>query len=260
MTTSQYLDRSARLSISLTFILPLLVCYEIGILLVGSGENGVALHLFKEPLLGLLGSDGMLAFNALVAALFLGAFAIADDECDGCDGWFDLYLGMIVESAAFAAGLGAAVLLIVGLCQDMAMLLPLHARTGTLIPPAAAASLAPKAAPLLLSIGAGVYEELFFRGILLTLLLVGTRSLLVGLMGERHLADASNAAALLAIVVSSLLFSLAHYIGPAGDVFQWSTFTFRYFCGVLLALIFLFRGLGIAVYTHAFYDIFLHLQ
>jgi hypothetical protein len=46
-----------------------------------------------------------------------------------------------------------------------------------------------------------------------------------------------------------------HYIGMAGDSFSVSTFLFRTVAGVILSAIFIFRGLGIAVYTHAIYDI-----
>ena len=46
-----------------------------------------------------------------------------------------------------------------------------------------------------------------------------------------------------------------HYIGMAGDSFSVGTFLFRAVAGVILSAIFIFRGLGIAVYTHAIYDI-----
>jgi hypothetical protein len=46
-----------------------------------------------------------------------------------------------------------------------------------------------------------------------------------------------------------------HYIGMAGDSFSMNTFLFRAVAGFVLSAIFIFRGLGIAVYTHAIYDI-----
>ena len=47
-----------------------------------------------------------------------------------------------------------------------------------------------------------------------------------------------------------------HYIGEAGDAFTLSSFFFRLTAGIVLSAIFVFRGLGIAVYTHAIYDMF----
>jgi hypothetical protein len=46
-----------------------------------------------------------------------------------------------------------------------------------------------------------------------------------------------------------------HYIGVAGDSFSMSSFLFRTVAGFILSAIFIFRGLGIAVYTHAIYNI-----
>jgi hypothetical protein len=46
-----------------------------------------------------------------------------------------------------------------------------------------------------------------------------------------------------------------HYIGMTGDSFSMSSFLFRAVAGFILSAIFVFRGLGIAVYTHVIYDI-----
>jgi hypothetical protein len=44
-------------------------------------------------------------------------------------------------------------------------------------------------------------------------------------------------------------------MGPTGDSYSLSSFSFRLVAGIVLSAIFVFRGLGIAVYTHAIYDI-----
>ena len=54
----------------------------------------------------------------------------------------------------------------------------------------------------------------------------------------------------------ALLFSLAHYVGPGGDTFAIHSFLFRFLAGALFGIIFLGRGLAVAVYTHAIYDIY----
>ena len=98
---------------------------------------------------------------------------------------------------------------------------------------------------LVLSIGAGLYEELVFR-----VLLVG------GLYwGIQHLASDKITAYLVAAVVGAMVFSAVHYIGALGDPFELSSFFFRFLFGLALNALFLVRGFGVAAWTHALYDI-----
>ncbi|MEX0820678.1 MAG: CPBP family glutamic-type intramembrane protease, partial [Rhodothermales bacterium] len=98
---------------------------------------------------------------------------------------------------------------------------------------------------LALSVGAGVYEELLFR-----VLLVG------GLfLGLRKLTEGGAAAYVVAAVIGAFLFSLVHYIGPLGDVLEIGSFLFRFLFGLVLNVLFLVRGFGIAAWTHALYDV-----
>ena len=53
------------------------------------------------------------------------------------------------------------------------------------------------------------------------------------------------------MVLTSVLFSAAHYIGPSGEVFRWYTFLFRFLAGTMFAVLFRYRGFGIAAGTHA---------
>ena len=62
-----------------------------------------------------------------------------------------------------------------------------------------------------------------------------------------------------AVVITSLLFSAAHYIGPQGDSWQLYSFVFRFLAGGFFAVLFVYRGFGIAAGTHALYDIFVGL-
>ncbi len=98
--------------------------------------------------------------------------------------------------------------------------------------------------------GAGIYEELLFRMILLNLCV----ALLVWLRAARR------ASVIGGIVLSSLLFSAAHYIGPCGDAFKWLTFCFRFLAGAFFAVLYIYRGFGIAAGTHALYDVLVHLS
>ena len=97
--------------------------------------------------------------------------------------------------------------------------------------------------------GAGLYEEVLFR-----LLLMPALAWCCGRLGARP-----PAAAIQAIVGSSLLFSLAHYVGPLGDAFDPYSFTFRFLAGMFFAVLFSLRGFGIAAGSHAAYDMLVGL-
>jgi hypothetical protein len=94
-------------------------------------------------------------------------------------------------------------------------------------------------------IGAGVYEETLFRLILVQVFFAALRLL-----------QASQVVAnTLAVTGSALLFALAHHAGSPGEPFTYYAFIFRWMAGVYFAWVFVLRGFGIAVGTHALYDI-----
>jgi hypothetical protein len=97
-----------------------------------------------------------------------------------------------------------------------------------------------------LSLGAGLYEELFFRVILVSLLI---------LVFRKVFNNKNWAATTAAIVLSALLFSMVHYVGSMGDAFTLSSFTYRFVFGLMLNGIYVWRGFGIAAWTHAIYDL-----
>jgi membrane protease YdiL (CAAX protease family) len=96
--------------------------------------------------------------------------------------------------------------------------------------------------------GAGIYEEVMFRLIMLPPVVW-----LVGLIVSYHRAIAP------AILLTSLLFAAAHYAGVQGEPFDWFSFSFRFLAGTLFAILFVYRGFGIAAGTHALYDIMVGL-
>ncbi|MDH5753495.1 MAG: CPBP family glutamic-type intramembrane protease, partial [Deltaproteobacteria bacterium] len=62
-------------------------------------------------------------------------------------------------------------------------------------------------------------------------------------------------AALAAVILSALLFSWVHYIGPFGDPLELSSFMFRFIAGLLFSGLYYWRGFAVTAYTHALYDI-----
>ena len=99
-----------------------------------------------------------------------------------------------------------------------------------------------------LSIGAGIWEELIFR--------LGMINLFTYLIASFFKYN-KLFSIFLSLMFSAALFSIFHYIGIYGDIFTWQTFILRMVAGLFLGSVFLFRGLGISVYTHIMYDIVL---
>ncbi len=209
--------------------LPLFVLYETTIVLVNLDATRpvrVEAGVWIKELLMMAGASGGLGLALLVAGGGLAAYLLDRDRDIPLRSRY--FVGLVGESAAYAVGVALVVSSAVG---------ALFAA----IPPADGALWT----QLALSIGAGLYEELVFR-----VLLVGGLAALLGTLME-----SSPAAYVLAAGVGAALFSLAHYVGPLGDPFALPSFAFRFLFGLALNVLFLARGFGIAAWTHALYDV-----
>jgi membrane protease YdiL (CAAX protease family) len=103
---------------------------------------------------------------------------------------------------------------------------------------------------VILLMGAGAWEELVFRFGLLG----GFVWLTTGPMkGNRGLLT------LVGVVLSSVIFALFHHVGAMGEPITVDRLLFRTLAGAALCGLYLLRGLGIGVYTHAFYNVGLFL-
>jgi len=98
---------------------------------------------------------------------------------------------------------------------------------------------------LVMAAGAGFYEELVFR-----VGLFGGLSWLFVWRGVPKLRSDLAAA-----LISCVVFSAIHYVGPLGDDFALGSFVFRALSGLYLCALFRFRGFAVAVYAHALYDV-----
>ncbi|HLM71793.1 MAG TPA: CPBP family glutamic-type intramembrane protease [Polyangiaceae bacterium] len=101
---------------------------------------------------------------------------------------------------------------------------------------------------LIMSLGAGFYEEIAFR-----VGLFGLGALLLKATFGKGMKGI-----LLVVgwaVVAAAVFAGWHYVGALGDPWSVQTFVFRAVCGLVLTAIFAFRGFAPAVWTHALYDV-----
>ena len=103
---------------------------------------------------------------------------------------------------------------------------------------------------LALALGAGIYEELVFRVAVFWIV----RRLLLGFRGEAAAAPRPWARTLAAVGITSLLFALAHHLGP--EPFSLGAMAFRTFAALFLTSLYAWRGLGVATCAHVAYDIF----
>lgn len=234
----RYLKASRQARYSLLFALPLLLLYEgLAVALNQSALAGVrngADVLLKTVFVGLGGRTGLHVF-ALVLAVW-GVALVTSDYRKHPGPIRPGYWGvMLAESIVLAAVFGAVAVNLTGLILSGPIT---TVQGGTL-------DGMPLSAQLVVSLGAGLYEELLFRVILVAALLwAGSR------LGLKKSANVT-----VAILGSALIFSAFHYVGPYGDQLTLGSFTFRAIAGVLLSGIYVARGFGIVAWTHAIYDI-----
>jgi len=237
-----YLARSRAPRYSVLFALPLLLLYEgFSALLTGSAVDGVrngADVLLKSLFVGLGGRNGLVAFG--VVLLLGGAYLVWTDRRKSNEPLEPRIFGfMLAESAAYATLFG----FVVGWLTTVLLRGPRGLSVGGL----GSLSLPTQ---LVVSLGAGIYEELVFRVLLVGALLWGMRAVL----GTGKALSAAGA-----VIVSALVFSSFHYMGSLGDTFTVSSFTFRAIAGLAFSLVYVMRGFGIAAWTHALYDLGLSL-
>lgn len=236
-TASSYWRSSRAPRYALLFAWPLFLFYQALVALQpvgpqGSWRNGADV-LLQQVFIALAGARGPLLF--LVTLNVVGGWLVVRDALRHPGGWRPPYfLAMLAESLvlAFAAGLTIGTL------------------TAQLVqPPALAIGLPPGAGlstKLMLAIGAGLYEELLFR-----VLLVGS----LAWIGMRLLHWKPAVAAGVAVAVGALIFAAFHYVGPGGDPWQLYSFVFRTIGGLFFSALYVLRGFGITAWTHALYDV-----
>jgi len=205
---------------ALVFLLPLLVFYEVASWY--ARDRVIAFHLLRM-FFELFGRVGMWAPALAVVVILLATHAVSGEPWKvhwSRVGW------MYVEAVVLAIPL-----LVLNQAIGLAGL---------------AEPSASRLDDVALSVGAGIYEELVFRLILISV---------VVLIGVDMLRRRASSVAVVAVVLSSLVFA-AHHHQPIGtEPFDALRFGFRAACGAYLAIIFWFRGYGLAAGCHASYNI-----
>jgi hypothetical protein len=230
-TLRRHFSREPSLLTSLVLVFPLFLIYQLGVLITPT-MNGA--DFITRPLMDLLRYDLraylLLSGGLVVAFVVVALYLRRKQEFD-----WRLFVPVLLESTIYALTMGTLINLIMNpFARHLAAGLP---GIGTFD-------------RFVLSLGAGVHEELLFRLILLS----G-----IAALGYRVFRLPRFVAVLAAFVISSFLFSLAHHLGRHGDPLQLGVFVYRFLAGMVFATLYYCRSFAIAVYTHALYDIYVML-
>lgn len=238
-----YVENSSAPLTGFLFALPLFIVYHAGLwwLNTFSGLRWAnAIDIAIADALGRLGMAGPLLSFLMVIMVFLTLHAMTGKSWQ----WPPAYtwLLMILESLVLAL----PVFMLSRLVERLLNYLPLSAAQG-------GGDISWRA-NLVLSCGAGVYEEFFFR-----LLVMGCLTFFLGTVFRMR----AGWKFVLAATLQALLFAASHHL-PGGpeeilDIEQARAaipvFTFRFVAGIYFAFLYIERGFGIAAGSHAGYDL-----
>ncbi len=231
-----YATLSTRPLHMLVFLLPLMIAYEVGAFMYLTSNGSIDTIAAQRLVYKIFASLGGVLFHAptfLLAAILVVWHLLLKDP------WkvrAPVLLGMVLESCLWTLPV-----LVFGLLAQAAVSME----------PAALADTVQNVrhyswqARATLSIGAGLYEELLFR-----LVMIGAiHFVLVDLLRAKHAVGAFAAA-----LVSSLAFAFYHDVSGPGGV-NLRLVLFFTLAGLYFSTVFITRGFGVVVATHALYDI-----
>lgn len=268
-TRDSYLERTSRPVYGLVFLLPFLIFYELGTLLINTdvlhhSQVRVVAFVWLQDFLEYLGFGGKFIWAAPAAAVVV---ILASLQAASGKSW-RVFFADIVPMATECVFLAVPLIVLSLFLHSTTAGRDVTARAG----PAAVCECGPISscsatavggpvapaggssvmADVVTGVGAGIYEELVFRLILICLLMM---------LFQDVLNFGKTGSVIMSVLVSAALFSAHHHLDLLSgrvneqDVFDWAEFTFRTIAGVYFAILFAIRGFGITAGTHAFYDI-----
>ncbi len=236
-----YWQQSRRPLTSLAFVAPLLVFYEAGVLWLGPQAMRNGADVWLRQLLDLLGFSQYFLLPAATVAMLAGWHYLTRDP-------WRISPSTLYTKLAECAFLALS-LVVIARVQANVLSLVTNQTPAAVVHASLGGAVESMFRRFVGFIGAGIYEELLFRLILLPVVTWILR--LCGCAAGWSLAGGA--------VLTSLIFASAHHLGSLGEPFQWYAFLFRTIAGLFFAALFIYRGFGIAAGTHAAYDILVGL-
>ncbi len=207
-------------------ILPLFIIYE-GLLLTLGSDIKISSDVWLVSLIPFLGTANIWVAKVL-AVVAMGLLFVWQKDRPPLKGAY--FSGILLESLVYSMVLGNVISFILNNVPFLFAAQPGNTLTN-----------------LMLSAGAGLYEELLFR-----VLIFGGLAALLNLWKKQPVVNI-----IIAAVVSSLWFSAIHHMGAFGDPWELRVFSFRTLAGLLFVGLYVSRGFGIAALTHALYDVWI---
>ncbi|WDI44271.1 CPBP family intramembrane glutamic endopeptidase [Bremerella sp. P1] len=227
-----YWQATARPLTSLIFVLPMLAVYEAGVLMLGPDAIRNGVDVWLRQFLGLMGLGQYFLLPVLTIAILLSWHHLKSYP-------WQFRPTNLPLMAAESMVLG---LMLLCLAHFQASVMQMHVVAANAGPEVDTTT-----KQVVAYFGAGIYEELLFRLMLIPVLIVFIQGF----------AFPKLVATFAAMLISSLVFAAAHYnfFVTGGDPIDGYTFLFRLSAGLIFASIFALRGFGIAAGSHAMYDV-----
>ena len=267
---NSYLERTSRPIYAIVFLLPFIIVYELGTIFINTdvlnqSQIRVVAFIWLQNFLEYIGFSSKMVWITAPLAVILILLGLQMASRKKWSFWLADFFPMTIECVFLSIPLIVLTLFMnSNVCQnDMSFFQrnttqTLHVcaavESETSQPTAELKNNEKKDSPLaniVTGIGAGIYEELVFRLILICILMVFFQDLLK----LRH-----QTSIIFSVLISAALFSAHHHWFFTSGVyhglpFDWTAFSFRTIAGIYFAILFAIRGFGITAGTHAFYDI-----
>ncbi len=229
-----YWRQSRSLFYSLLAVFPLLLVYEIGLFAIQTPNlpqirNGADVLL--QEFLSSFGIKGLMGFGLLFIIGTIVAFYWNRNRDPEATFSSVILLGIVAESC------GWGLVLVLLLQSFQAFLMSPIVREAV--------------HQVILGLGAGLYEELVFR----VLLISGLVPLL-----KMVFQWTETGAKIIAVLLAAAIFSGFHFWGALGESATASLFILRFLAGAMLGFLYIFRGFGITAWSHAIYDLITVIQ
>lgn len=241
--SGRYLEQARRPIASLYFLFPLIMIYEVAKIFIGPQTACSGIDYWICELMSLFGVGQLVILPMLMTAVLLAWHHRKADQYGVSARVFPLMAFEALGMGLMLFLVAHVFLVLFGSGPDAGRVAdPYNWTIGT----------TDWWSSVVTYIGTGIHEELIFRVLLmLPLVLLLTTHLEMKQMGTRF------HAVVIAAVISSLLFAVAHvdWFNPAGEPFQELTFLFRFVAAGVFATVFHYRGFGIAVGTHITYNV-----
>tara|TARA_B100001248_G_scaffold219194_1_gene174746 strand:- start:1988 stop:2719 length:732 start_codon:yes stop_codon:yes gene_type:complete len=214
---------------SFLFTLPLFIIYEVGLFLIKDDDvaylrNGA--DALMRQLLAVFGISGLFWIGGMFFIAFVALYYIQKYSWEEYEIKSRYFASMVFESILWSY-------LLFLLMSNMHLILMTPSGYKVL-------------QNVTLSVGAGIYEEILFRVVLIFLL---NYIITLILQWKSYFKN------FVSIVLASVCFSLFHFIGEFGDFYSFNIFMVRFLAGIFLGILYFLRGFGITAWTHSLYDL-----